>query len=173
VLFENAHVRVLDTRINPGQRTPVHTHRWPAAHYIVSWSDFVRRDADGTVLLDTRKTDHARVGTPEALWGDALPPHSLENVGTVPLHIISTEVKSAADPSTSGGSGGFGVKKGWAGTSANRRTPGPAVTCRMEDRATSFSCWCGLNERRQYASFTFAGRNPLYQLSVHSSGLST
>jgi len=96
VLFENAHVRVLDTRINPGQRTPVHTHRWPAAHYIVSWSDFVRRDADGTVLLDTRKTDHARVGTPEALWGDALPPHSLENVGTVPLHIISTEVKSAA-----------------------------------------------------------------------------
>jgi quercetin dioxygenase-like cupin family protein len=31
LLFENAHVRVLDTRIAPGERTPVHTHRWPAA----------------------------------------------------------------------------------------------------------------------------------------------
>jgi hypothetical protein len=28
-------------------------------------------------------------------WGDALAPHSLENVGPVALHIISTEVKSA------------------------------------------------------------------------------
>jgi hypothetical protein len=29
------------------------------------------------------------------LWGDALALHSLENVGMVALHIISTEVKSA------------------------------------------------------------------------------
>ncbi len=92
LLFENAYVRVLDTRIAPGERTPVHTHRWPAAHYVMSWSDFVRRDADGVVLVDTRAAG-ART-TPEALWGDALPPHSLENVGTGPLHIISTELKS-------------------------------------------------------------------------------
>lgn len=92
LVFENAHVRVLDTRIAPGEQTPVHTHRWPAAHYVVTWSDFVRRDADGVVLMDTRAAG-ARAA-PEALWGDALPPHSLENVGTGPLHIISTEVKS-------------------------------------------------------------------------------
>lgn len=97
LIFENAHVRVLDTRILPGERTPVHTHRWPAAHYVVSWSDFVRRDAVGAVLLDTR-TLGVRLA-PEALWGDALAPHSLENVGTVPLHVISTEVK-AAPPTT-------------------------------------------------------------------------
>lgn len=54
LVFENAYVRVLDTRIAPGERTPVHTHRWPASHYVVSWSDFVRRDAAGTVLVDTR-----------------------------------------------------------------------------------------------------------------------
>jgi hypothetical protein len=94
LVFENVHVRVLDTRIAPGERTPVHTHRWPASHYVVSWSDFVRRDAEGTVLVDTRAPG-ARP-TPEALWGDALAPHSLENVGPVALHIISTEVKSAA-----------------------------------------------------------------------------
>ena len=94
LLFENAHVRVLDTRIAAGERTPVHTHRWPAAHYVVSWSDFIRRDAEGVVLLDTRETGGTRI-VPEALWGDALAPHSLENVGTGPLHIISTEVKAA------------------------------------------------------------------------------
>lgn len=94
LVFENAHVRVLDTRIAPGERTPVHTHCWPASHYVVSWSDFVRRDATGAVLVDTRAAG-ARA-KPEALWGDALPPHSLENVGADPLHIISTEVKSTA-----------------------------------------------------------------------------
>ena len=50
VIFENAHVRVLDTRIRPGERTPIHTHRWPAVHYVVTWSDFVRRDAAGAVV---------------------------------------------------------------------------------------------------------------------------
>lgn len=93
LLFENDRVRVLDTRITPGERTPVHTHRWPAAHYVVSWSDFVRRDGDGAVLVDTRLTGQA---APEAFWGDALPPHSLENVGTSLIHIISTEYKTGA-----------------------------------------------------------------------------
>jgi hypothetical protein len=92
LIFENAQVRVLDTRIAPGDRTPVHTHRWPAVHYVVSWSDFVRRDAAGAVLADTR----GKVPPPpEALWGEPLPPHSLENVGETPIHIISTELKVA------------------------------------------------------------------------------
>jgi hypothetical protein len=92
LVFENAQVRVLDTQIRPGERTPIHTHRWPAAHYVVSWSDFVRRDAAGAVLVDTRTAgDRA---APEALWGEPLAPHSLENVGIVLLRIISTEVKS-------------------------------------------------------------------------------
>jgi catechol 2,3-dioxygenase-like lactoylglutathione lyase family enzyme len=94
LVFENAHVRVLDTRIAPGERTPVHAHRWPAAHYVVSWSDFVRRDADDAMLLDTRNAEAPTA--PEALWGDPLPPHSLENVGAAPLHVISTEIKAAA-----------------------------------------------------------------------------
>ena len=51
LLFENAHVRVIDTRIAPGEQTPVHTHRWPAIHYVVSWSEFVRRDAAGWVFV--------------------------------------------------------------------------------------------------------------------------
>jgi hypothetical protein len=61
---------------------------------VVSWSDFVRRDAAGTVLVDTRAGGPRPA--PEALWGEALAPHSLENVGTAALHIISTEIKSTA-----------------------------------------------------------------------------
>jgi hypothetical protein len=91
LLFENDRVRVLDTRIAPGERTPVHTHQWPASHYVISWSDFVRRDAEGVVLVDTRQSGPK--SRPGALWGQPLPPHSLENVGSSPLRIISTELK--------------------------------------------------------------------------------
>lgn len=54
LLFENDRVRVLDTNIAAGDRTPVHTHRWPVALCILSWSAFVRYDAEGGVLLDSR-----------------------------------------------------------------------------------------------------------------------
>src|SRR6266540_2835693 len=54
VLFENDRVRVLATRGASGDQVPVHTHCWPAVNHIMSWSDLVRRDADGQVLVDTR-----------------------------------------------------------------------------------------------------------------------
>lgn len=93
VILENDRVRVLNTRIGPGERTPVHTHRWPATHQVVSWSAFIRRDAEGKVLLDSRAAGLAP--EPGAIfWGEPLGPHSLENVGDAPLHIISTELKS-------------------------------------------------------------------------------
>ena len=92
LLLENDRVRVLDTEIAPGERTPVHTHRWSAVHYIVSWSDFVRRDPDGAILVDTR----GREPMSGALWGPPLGPHSLENVGSRPLRVISVEVKTVS-----------------------------------------------------------------------------
>ena len=92
LLFENEAVRVLDTRIPAGGRTPIHTHRWPAALYVRNWSSFVRRNARGEVLIDSRNV--ASLGTPPtALWTSALPPHSLENVGQNDLHVISVELK--------------------------------------------------------------------------------
>ncbi|HTT56069.1 MAG TPA: hypothetical protein VMF63_03095 [Opitutaceae bacterium] len=92
LLFENDAVRMLDTRIKAGDRTPVHTHRWPAALYIVSWSSFVRRDARGEIMLDSR-TVPSLVMPPPALWSQALAPHSLENVGPSDLRVISVEMK--------------------------------------------------------------------------------
>jgi len=92
LLMENDQVRVLNTLIRPGETTPVHTHRWPGALYVLSWGDFVRRDGDGNVMADTREGDN-QAGPPTIVWLDALPPHSLENVGDTDIHIISVEVK--------------------------------------------------------------------------------
>jgi mannose-6-phosphate isomerase-like protein (cupin superfamily) len=92
VLLENERVRVLETRIEPGDVTTAHTHRWPNVQYVLSGADFVRYDGDGGVALDTR----AGAGPPRpetTLWSGPLPPHSLENVGETELRVIMVEVK--------------------------------------------------------------------------------
>lgn len=91
LLFENEFVRVLDARIPPGDTVPLHTHRWPSALYIVGWSDFVRRDGEGSTVVDSRITGRVPDGT--ALWSGPLPPHTLENVGESELRTISVELK--------------------------------------------------------------------------------
>lgn len=92
VLLENDRVRVLDTHVAPGDTTPVHEHAWPAVLHVQSWSDFVRIDRDGKVLLDSRA-----IGMdPEPgaiLWGGPLPPHAVRNVGGRELRIIAVEIK--------------------------------------------------------------------------------
>lgn len=93
VLLENDRVRVLDTRLRSGERTPVHTHRWPATLYVMSWSDFLRRDADGNVLVDSRSWDH-QPAPGEALWLPPLAPHSVENIGKSELRLVAVELKS-------------------------------------------------------------------------------
>ncbi len=93
LLLENDRVRVLNTTVAPGDRTPIHTHRWPAVLHILSWSHFVRYDDSGNVLLDTRTLASL---PSEFMWSAPLPPHSLENVGDTTLHIIAVELKDRA-----------------------------------------------------------------------------
>jgi hypothetical protein len=71
---------------------PVHTHRWPAVNHIMGWSDFVRRDADGQVLVDTRGRPPP-ANLPFVVWSEPLPPHTLENVGSTELWVVSIETK--------------------------------------------------------------------------------
>jgi quercetin dioxygenase-like cupin family protein len=92
VLFENDRVRILDTKLTAGDRTPVHAHEWPAALYVLSWSDFLRRDDTGKVIADSRERPQVAAGA--GLWIEPLPPHSVENVGSADLHIIAVELKS-------------------------------------------------------------------------------
>jgi hypothetical protein len=90
-LFENDRVRILDTNVAPGSATPVHAHEWPAARYVRSWSDFVRRGADDEVLADSRGRPAPELAS--GFWIDPLPPHSVKNVGSSDLRIIAVEVK--------------------------------------------------------------------------------
>jgi quercetin dioxygenase-like cupin family protein len=92
LLLDNGAVRVLDTKVRPGERTPVHAHEWPAALYVLGWSDFVRYDPEGNVLVDSR-TFAAPPAVGSALWAAPIGPHYVENVGTSDLHILAVEIK--------------------------------------------------------------------------------
>ena len=92
LLLENETVRVIDTCIPPGEITEVHTHKWSASLYILSWSDFIRCDHEGNIALDSR--DLVKSPSPAtALWSEPLAPHTLKNIGNKDLHIISIEIK--------------------------------------------------------------------------------
>jgi hypothetical protein len=95
LLFENDRVRVINTHIPRGERTPLHTHRWPGVLYILSWSHFVRYDDNDQVLVDSRIVE-AFKQPPTVMWSLSLPPHSLENVGEAELNIIGIELKENA-----------------------------------------------------------------------------
>ncbi|MBI3833283.1 MAG: hypothetical protein HY287_03020 [Planctomycetes bacterium] len=93
LLLENAAVRVLDMQIATGECTPVHTHQWPAVHYVLSWSAFVRRHTEGNIVVDSRVSGSGQC-PPAAFWGEPLGPHSLEIVGPAVLHVMSVELKT-------------------------------------------------------------------------------
>lgn len=96
LLLENERVRVLETRIPAGETTPIHTHRWPNVQYVLSSTDFVRRDGDGTVLFDTRSPDEQRPEPSAVLWSKPLAPHSIENVGREELRVLMVELNDSA-----------------------------------------------------------------------------
>ena len=96
LLLENDTVRVLETIIQPGETVPLHTHRCAATTYFVNWSDCVRRDQFGEVLMDSRQL--ATTPMPGvAVWTLPLPPHTLENVGSQPIHTITVEIKKGLE----------------------------------------------------------------------------
>jgi hypothetical protein len=59
---------------------------------VLSGDDFVRRDAQGAVLLDSREYPGMPMGG-AALWTPPLPPHTVENVGVSEIHVIAVELK--------------------------------------------------------------------------------
>ena len=89
LILENDRIRLLDTVIPVGDTVPVHTHRWPGVYYTLQRGDFIRRDADGNVLFDSRTAPPM----PAAAFLENLPPHSVENVGASGIHLISVELK--------------------------------------------------------------------------------
>jgi len=93
VLLENERVRFLDARIQSGDTVPVHTHRWSSVLYILSTSDFIRYDGDGNAVFDSRTVTQPMPENGAVLWQPPLPPHSVENIGTGEIRVITVELK--------------------------------------------------------------------------------
>jgi quercetin dioxygenase-like cupin family protein len=87
VLYEDAHVRVIENTLGPGEKDAMHTH--PSGWYYVTKPGTMKVTyADGKV-----DTWEAKAG--EQAWLKAEPPHTSENMGKAPMGFILVEVKSA------------------------------------------------------------------------------
>jgi quercetin dioxygenase-like cupin family protein len=94
VVFENDVVRVVEFRCGPGEKVPIHSHKWPCANYVISLSDFVSYDAGGGLKSDSR-SGNTEIKEGEVFWLPAYPPpHSVENIGNGAMHGIAVEIKS-------------------------------------------------------------------------------
>jgi quercetin dioxygenase-like cupin family protein len=92
VVLENDRVRVLEVTVQPGEREPVHGHKWPSVMYVMA-EDLIRDyDRDGKLLYDSR-TDNARMKTPYTIWMPPQAPHSVENLSKTPLRLLRVELK--------------------------------------------------------------------------------
>jgi len=86
VLLENDEVRVLEVTVAPGEREPMHVHRYPAVMIIDTSPHMVEHLQDGT-------SRDLGVRPPGTRWFPVGQGHAMENVGDVPLHAIRVELK--------------------------------------------------------------------------------
>tara|TARA_R110000868_G_scaffold1389_9_gene10732 strand:+ start:6180 stop:6635 length:456 start_codon:yes stop_codon:yes gene_type:complete len=93
ILLENESVRVLEVTLMPNEVEPVHHHQWPSALYIMEAGDFIDRDGEGNIIMDTRQIPDPLV-FPMTMWKGPEAPHSVENLSdTKPIRLIRVEMK--------------------------------------------------------------------------------
>lgn len=86
VLLENDRVRVLEYRLKPGEKEPMHSH--PAGVvYVLSGARLRLNYPDG-------RTEEKTAATGETLWREPVT-HAVENVGDSEAHAIAVDVKTA------------------------------------------------------------------------------
>ena len=93
ILLENENVRVLEVTVSPNELEPVHHHQWPSVLYVMEASEFIDRDGEGNIILDTRQLT-TPMEFPMTMWKDPEAPHSVENLSpTKPIRLIRVEMK--------------------------------------------------------------------------------
>lgn len=85
VALENKRVRVLETNIKPGDKTPTHSH--PA--YIALALD---KDCKVRFTQPDGNTHEAEFKAGEMAWRDP-ETHGVENIGTTECHVLNIELK--------------------------------------------------------------------------------
>jgi quercetin dioxygenase-like cupin family protein len=89
VLFENEHIRVVEYRLEPGERDGTHTHP-PKFSYVL---------AGGTLKITPEGAEPflSEEETAATHWSRHVGRHWVENVGDTTVRILLVEVKGAAD----------------------------------------------------------------------------
>ncbi len=85
LLMENEKVRVMDMKLKPGQKSPMHNH--PNDHVV-----YVFRDAKLKLSFPNGNNDEFELKTGQVLWIEA-GSHETENIGTTKAHNLVTEIK--------------------------------------------------------------------------------
>jgi mannose-6-phosphate isomerase-like protein (cupin superfamily) len=93
VLLDNDRVRVLDVTVAPGAREPVHAHCLASALVVLQGGRARDYDSHGHVI-DEGKVIPDGASAPFAFWLERTPPHSIENLDTIPIHLIRVEIKA-------------------------------------------------------------------------------
>jgi quercetin dioxygenase-like cupin family protein len=94
VVLENEHVRVLEVTVRPGEREPVHGHRWPSVLYVMAEDNIRDYDIHGKLIYET-KTDPNPSKAPYTVWMDPQAPHAVENLSKEPLRLLRVELKQS------------------------------------------------------------------------------
>ena len=85
VLLENDQVRVLEYRLKPGEKEPMHSHT-PGVLYIFG-------DAKLRTTYPDGRTEESVSGAGEARWRSPVT-HSLETIGNTEAHALAVEPKN-------------------------------------------------------------------------------
>ncbi len=85
LLMENERVRVLDIRLKPGEKAPMHLH--PNDHVV-----HVQNDAKFKLTFSDGKSREVDLKSGQTLWMEA-GAHATENVGNSEAHNLVVELK--------------------------------------------------------------------------------
>ncbi|MGA7401721.1 MAG: cupin domain-containing protein [Candidatus Sulfotelmatobacter sp.] len=84
VVLDNDEVRMLDARVQPGQKVAMHSHPPNTVYYMT--------DCKLKVTAPDGKTQIAESKAATAIWRGETK-HAVENVGTAECHLVQTELK--------------------------------------------------------------------------------
>jgi beta-alanine degradation protein BauB len=87
VLVDNQKVRMVRWKLEPGERSPVHTHILDHIYVVIHGSKIREYLPDGTIHDDDQETGRA------AYSPGVGKTHSFENAGTTPYEMVSIELK--------------------------------------------------------------------------------
>ena len=84
-LFENDQVRVLEVEIKPGDKEPIHSHKWKGVMIVISPAKLRYYDANNKVEFEASQSG--------AEWREPAGDHSVENIDSKVFKAYRVELK--------------------------------------------------------------------------------